>query len=800
MGPEARSPRRRPGSERSARTPGRPWIVRRLVVVAAIAALLAPVGGWGGAARTPGSGAIAPTSVNGASLSFGERAGYSAAEVALTSGITPTTGPMSVVVTFPDRQGTNGTAGTSLSTAEFADRYGATVSDLDAARAYFAAEGLEVSAPTPDHLSLDLSGPASAVDRAFRTTVASGSYEGRPVVLPITPPSLPLSLEANVAGVAGLASGFAPFSFDLTPTLGGSPVTPAQARNAYNLTALYNLSSPGAYPTGESIAVILWGDGYAPSDLATFEATDYSSVFPVPTIDAYPIGGAPAPNDNATSSPDPMAVEELTLDIEWSMSMAPGATIDAIYAPDGPASSGYSPNTAYLTEALEEALTLNVSVISMSFGTPEASDSPLWAAWEPLFSEARERGITVVAATGDTGGDLGMGCSGGPSVDYPALSPNVTAVGGTALSFTGLMGTTPVESAWNGSGGGYSTDVPAPAWQEVGSARGPIEANGHRGLPDVSATAADNSLYFDGGTRQAAGTSFATPLWAGLIASMDQVYGARLGWINDRLYHVGASEPTGEIGDGLVDVTSGSTCLGSATVGWDPETGWGSPRAVLLYEDLVGSFVDLSITAVPTTVAPGGIVLVRAELENRTGAPLGDTPVNVTLRSSSSIGPCAGLFDSGTPTTNGTGGIALELHVPYCYLGAHAIVNVSVITPKLYGALARRIGVNLLGLVPALEFLESPPWNAVGFAGIVGPAIGLGWWLGARPPKLVGRRRTPPPAAGPSPPLRPPPPRTLPGASSASPTVPSPPARGAGPPPPPSPGVPPSPTPPRQTP
>ncbi len=772
---------------------------RRVAFAAVVAAIVAGLGvllpGLSLAplptSSLPGSEPAAAPSVP--TLSFAERAGYDPANASLASDLRAATATISVSLTFEPRGLTDGLGSESGATpAAFGARFGVAPSLLTAAERYFASEGVSVVGAGADGISLNLEGPARSVGEAFGTSLVAGTYDGRTVVFPDSPPSLPSWLEPSVAGVVGLEIGFQTFSFSLSssgaplPALDSSPqsglgsITPADARTAYNLSGLYNLTSKPTYPTNESIAVILWGPGYAPSDIGTFLNQDYPSGFPKPTIVPEPIGDAPDPSSSALLAADQRAVEELTLDIEWSLSSAPGATIYAIYAPDGPSSDGFSPSTSNLTLALEKALSLDVSVISMSFGTPESSAGGMRSAWEPLLSEARSRGITVLAATGDLGGDAEDNCQGGPSVDYPATSPNVTAVGGTNLSYTAnpLGSPTISESAWSGSTGGYSTLFGAPSWQEVGSAAAPIEANGHRGLPDVAATASDNYVYYNGSNSAASGTSFATPLWAGLVASMDAVNGSRLGWINARLYHIGANEPGGAIGDGLVDITSGGNCLGSATTGWDTATGWGSPRAVLLYEDFEGSFVDLSLSVTPTTVAPGGTIVVHAELENHNGTPLPGTTINVTLRSTTTIGPCTGLFDSGSPSTNGTGGIGLILRVPYCYLGSHALVNVSVVTPKLYGAVQGRVAVNLLGLVPGLEVLEVPPWNYVTFVGIVGAAVAVGGWLGRGPPPVV-RRRPPGPSqdrssAAPPPPPTPPPPTSAsgPAPAPASPSAP----------------------------
>ncbi len=475
-------------------------------------------------------------------------------------------------------------------------------------------------------------------------------------------------------------------------------------------------------------------------------------------------------------------MEELTLDIEWSESIAPGATINAVYAPDGPASDDYSPSTANLTAALTTALSLNVSVISMSFGAPESSAGTLASAWKPLLAEAASRNITVLAATGDTGGDANLTtttCSGGPAPEYPASSPQVVAVGGTNVTYTRSLGTvTFSESGWSGGGGGFSTLYAAPSWQEVGTARAPIKADGYRGMPDVAATAALNFVYFNGAGGVAAGTSFATPLWAGLVASIDAKWGHALGFFTPNLYHVGAEEPSGGIDKGLVDVTTGANCLGPATTGWDEVTGWGTPRAPILYDDLLGSFVAINLSVARSSVAPGGSLAVRVVVTGRTnGTPLAGVPVVLTIRSDTELGPCVGNFSSSTPATDASGSAAATLTVPVCYLGQHADVNASVATVELYGAAGRKVSVNLLGDFPSLQFLSGPPWAYVTYALIVGSAGVAGAWIGRPRDPPPGRRpgRSPPPG-GATPPA--PTPSAAGAAPAPSPPVPSSPPAG----------------------
>jgi kumamolisin len=725
--------------------------------------------------------------------SFGARAGYDAGNARSVSDAVPATSQQLVVVTFypsspsffvPPPLGAH-----PLTVAEIADRYGLSPAAYASAEGYFESMGLAVVHSEPDRLALTLGGSPTAIGRAFGTGLDSGTYEGRAVTFPESAPSLPTTLESSVAAVTGLSSGFDTFSMpvglpDLTgasgPAQGSDLITPAIAREIYALSSLYNVSGSGRYAKGQGIALLLWGYGYDPNDVATFFADDYPSNFPTVRYDAYPVDGAPSPSVNAPGDPS-KAPQELTLDMEWSGSMAPGATLHAVYAPDGPASDDYSPNDAAMTDAFHTAVTgiPGVAVVSMSFGTPENASQSLAAGWTTDIALAAQEGITLLAATGDFGGDAAANCQGGASVNFPANSPDVLAVGGTDPTLarnllgqvTGLAG----ESAWSGSGGGFSNLNAAPSWQEVGSAAAPISANGHRGLPDVSAAAAYNYLYYDGSNGVAAGTSFATPLWAGLVTEMDALYGGKLGFVTPRLYQIGASQETGKDPFGLADITSGSTCIGSATRGWDTETGWGSPRALLLYEDLTATFVNLTVTASPTPVAPGGTVTVVAQLANRTsGAPLSGVPIEVSFQASDSVGPCAGVWGTGTLSSNASGSVSLAVSVPDCFFGSHGVAQVSVTSDGYYGTNSTTVDVNLLGLAPGLAGVEQYPTNVVAFVLIMGAAVAAGYVLGRDGRRHGGTARTvvrPPAGAGSGP-------------APASPTTPASPAPPSGGPPP----------------
>ncbi len=703
---------------------------------------------------------------------FSERAGFAAWEPAAIPGAPSATGQELIVVTFEPSDPTLFSApdfgGIPMTIPEIADEFGLSTAQYDAAAEYFESEGLSVAHAWPDRLSLSLEGPVAAVDRAFGTSERSGIYDGRPVTFPATAPSLPASIETRVASVLGLSTGFDTFTLPVTPAIdapttlttgsaqpaANSPITPAILRQGYDISPLYNLTSSPTYASSEGIAVLLWGDGYAPSDLSSFYSQYYPSGFPQPHINAYPVDGAPAPSENALNDPDKSAPQELTLDLEWSGSFAPGATIDAVYAPEGPPPD-YSPSSSSMADALHEAITLpGVSVLSMSFGTPESGDSGLAAAWSTDLAEAAKEGITMLAATGDLGGTADSDCSGGASVDYPSTNPDVLAVGGTVVSVQqNLLGqpTGISESAWVGSGGGYSSQYSAPAWQPYS-----VTGSSARAVPDVSASASGNFLYYAGQEQEADGTSFATPLWAGLIAEMDALHGSSFGLVSPRLYAIGENEQTGGPDAGFNDITAGGNCVANAGPGWDAATGWGTPKGLVLYEALTATFVNLSISVDPAAVAPAGSVTVAAHLANATtGAPIPGVPVQISLASDEDFGPCTGSFGSADPLTNASGDVAVSMSVPACYLGSRADASVTVISNGYYGENSTTVPVNLLALVPALEVLTVYPYNVFGFVVIMAIASTIGGVLGARRPS--SRSGPPPVPSGEGPMTAPPP-------------------------------------------
>jgi len=219
-----------------------------------------------------------------------------------------------------------------------------------------------------------------------------------------------------------------------------------------------------------------------------------------------------------------------------------------------------------------------------------------------------------------------------------------------------------------------------------------------------------------------------------------------------------------------------------ASTGWNAVTGWGSPQAELLYYELVGSFVGLTISESPTTLPPGGTVTVQTEVTNWTnGEGVAGVPVTFSVESDTSVGPCTGVFDSVGAVSDLSGAAQAQLTVPFCYLGSHAILEVRVSTAKLYGMNESHVPVNLLGFLPSLGWFGQPPGSYVLFVGIIGASIAVGGWIGRRkgplPSALPPSKPPSGPAAGPPSPPGPsggPPPTPAGRPPPAAPTSPSP--------------------------
>ena len=199
-------------------------------------------------------------------------------------------------------------------------------------------------------------------------------------------------------------------------------------------------------------------------------------------------------------------------------------------------------------------------------------------------------GISITCAAGDHGAaDEEQPPNKRVNADFPASSPNILACGGTRL--VGQGGTIQSEIAWNdrdgwATGGGVSEVFPVPQYQKKARVPKCLNQGGKkgRGVPDVSGNADSETGYItrvDGQDTVIGGTSAVAPLWAGLIALLNQSLKKPVGLINPRLYALPAGSGAFRdivAGDNMVPPAPGY----SARKGWDACTGLGTPDGTKL--------------------------------------------------------------------------------------------------------------------------------------------------------------------------------------------------------------------------
>jgi subtilase family serine protease len=380
--------------------------------------------------------------------------------------------------------------------------------------------------------------------------------------------------------------------------------TPDQIRAAYGVDAVAPISSSVPnYGQGQTIVLVdAYGSPTAAADLQHFHDTFFPSL-PAPDFEQlFPQGNPQYSNTahgNGLSGPNGAAgwSGEATLDIEWAYAIAPEAHIVLLAVP--PAETLGVQGFPNLFNAISNEIdaTPPGTVFSMSFAVTEQTFGGAAAAqvakFDQVFQKGLAKGDNFFGAVGDNG-SVGSAKQHKeravypvPTVEWPATSPYVVAVGGTQLqdgwtwnpssndAFTASGDFNPAywtattggdsQAVWNESwgpiatGGGASTIYPRPSWQQnVGSGYGD-----HRLVPDTAWNAAVNGgvdvyitaypAYNCGNTTGCwsvyGGTSAATPQTAALVALVNAARAsagkAPIGFLDPILYgSVGTSDYT----------------------------------------------------------------------------------------------------------------------------------------------------------------------------------------------------------------------------------------------------------------
>lgn len=383
-------------------------------------------------------------------------------------------------------------------------------------------------------------------------------------------------------------------------------ITPGALKQRYNIGE----DSAGMTAAGNSMAVAEFcplGSGalglqcqyFSPADIAEFSDKCHVNA----TVDAV-IG------PNKPNVPWGSGVEAL-LDIEYMRGLADAIPLTVIFQ------KKYS--LAAWVHTLS-SMSQPPLVHSISWGTDEFqngtdegdSDIGYMQAINIQFMQAGVRGVSILAASGDSGVCAIEGCGSGAKkryhADFPASSPYVTSVGGTEFVRRGVIGD---EKVWPSSGGGFSDAFPVADFQKEAVAAYKANAAAKlpaaklwnstgRGYPDVSALAVDYCEIGTAGGIAVSGTSAASPVTAAVFARLNGLRLASgkppLGWLNPFIY---------QNGNAFNDVTRGRNGGSifswngfAATEGWDPASGWGTPnfkalaqRISALGPELQSSFV-----------------------------------------------------------------------------------------------------------------------------------------------------------------------------------------------------------------
>jgi kumamolisin len=349
------------------------------------------------------------------------------------------------------------------------------------------------------------------------------------------------------------------------------------------LAQLYNF--PAADGTGQTIAILELGGGYHTNDLTTYFQKIGANLPNVSTA-SYTGGGSNNPGTDAFAQNNPDV--EVALDIEVAGGIAPGAKIVVYFAPDATDQSFLGAMSAIVHDAVNQP-----NVVSISWGGPEDTASGQFQTeFDQILQAAAQLGMTVCVAAGDSGSaDFAANdpnWDGKTHVDFPASSPNVLACGGTEITVAGHAISHEVvwhDGANDGTGGGVSRVFPQPTYQVGVEEQKAVDPAGAvmRGVPDVAGDAAPGSGYqvlCDGqsfpdasqGVPPVGGTSAVAPLWAGLVARLNQSLGKPVGFLNPLIYGIPANAKA------FNDITSGNNGKYAARKGWDACTGLGSPN------------------------------------------------------------------------------------------------------------------------------------------------------------------------------------------------------------------------------
>ena len=335
-----------------------------------------------------------------------------------------------------------------LTPSQYAERFGLSDNDLSRILSWLKSQGFVIQSVGGGHNTIIFSGTATQVQNAFQTEVHQYEVNGETHFANSTPIMIPAALNGIVTGIRG------------THNFHARPSNIRHTAPAYTLDYQgydYYYIAPGDVSTIYDIPSSMDGTGQTlgiigETDIYLADINDFRSGFGLSQISGCTLNtnqvitACDATNfqyvlvgTDTTGLPNSIQddLAEADLDLEWSGATAPNAQIVFFNAPDPSGNGVYDSLTAAINPSSGPVL---AKVLSMSYGNCEAESESL----ESTLAQAASEGITVMNSSGDTGA---AACDGAPpnnttpytpaelglSVNYPASSSYVTAVGGTAI-------------------------------------------------------------------------------------------------------------------------------------------------------------------------------------------------------------------------------------------------------------------------------------------------------------------------------------------------------------------------------
>ena len=592
-----------------------------------------------------------------------------------------------------------------ITSDQFAARFGMAQADLDQVSSWLERQGFTVDFVNRSRNAIHFSGSVGQVESAFQTELHYYTAGGETHFAPSKALSIPTAFASVVSGVRNLTD-FRPRPQHIVPhanftsgATGNVFFAPGDIVTAYDIGPLY---TGGVDGTGQTIAIM--GQSFVNlSDIAAFQTAAGAPVkVKAPTLILVPGTG----NDGTVSLGDE---GESDLDLEWSSAIAPGATVAFVYTGSNTTFGVYDAAQYAVDEMIGNIISLSYSTCETEFATAAALNQldaifvQAAAQGQTVMAASGDSGSQ--ACSGAT--TLTTAQQQAVTVNYPASSAYVTGVGGTEIPPSdGVVNGTKganystywnssssdivnsvksyiPEVVWNDSssgnlsstGGGKSALVARPSWQTGVPGISALGSTG-RLVPDVafySSPGLPGYLYCTSDTTSlatgqagscgsgfrtsstdtsltvAGGTSFATPIFAGMLALINQRlnYTKGQGLINPKLYALAANNANytslaiHDVTSGNNNCTAGTTLCGSNTTGFSAGTGYDAVTGI-------GSLDIAKIAAVwpANTGATASLIGTSTTVSASNTAPNVNTSVTFTITVAANSG--------GTPTGNVT--------------------------------------------------------------------------------------------------------------------------------------------------